>query len=130
MQGYRLSKLVPMICVMGTIFFLSHKTGEEVTLPEIAGIDLAAHFTIYALLACAVLFAWTDNFKRMYPLKTIVYTVLFCFLYGISDEFHQSFIPGRFVSLLDVVADTVGPVLVCSLWWLRGKKLIVSKTLS
>jgi VanZ family protein len=115
---------------MGTIFFLSHKTGEEVTLPEIAGIDLAAHFTIYALLACAVLFAWTDNFKRMYPLKTIVYTVLFCFLYGISDEFHQSFIPGRFVSLLDVVADTVGPVLVCSLWWLRGKKLIVSKTLS
>lgn len=119
-----------MVCVMGTIFFLSHKTGDEVHLPQITGIDLVAHMTIYALLACTVLFAWPQRFKQMYPLRAVCYTVFFCLLYGISDEFHQSFVPGRFVSVLDVVADTVGPLLVCGLWWLKIKKPIVSQRLS
>ena len=28
--------------------------------------------------------------------------------YGVSDEFHQSFVPMRSVEAMDVVADTVG----------------------
>lgn len=35
--------------------------------------------------------------------------VAFCaLLYGISDEYHQSFVPGRNVSPWDVLADTLG----------------------
>lgn len=127
---YPLYRLVPMVCVMGTIFFLSHKTGDEVNLPQITGIDLVAHMTIYALLACTVFFAWPDRFKRGAPFATVCYTVVFCLLYGISDEFHQAFVPGRFVSVLDVVADTVGPLFISGLWWLKIKKPIVSEPLS
>lgn len=34
--------------------------------------------------------------------------LLLCLLYGMSDEFHQSFVPDRTPSVLDVAADTVG----------------------
>lgn len=38
-------------------------------------------------------------------------SILFCSLYGISDEWHQSFVPGRSADVLDWVADTVGATL-------------------
>lgn len=34
--------------------------------------------------------------------------VLFVFLYGLSDEYHQMFTPGRSSDIMDVVADTFG----------------------
>ncbi len=46
----------------------------------------------------------------------IVYivSVLFCSLYGLSDEWHQSFVPGRDASLGDWLADTIGAVLAAT----------------
>jgi VanZ family protein len=44
--------------------------------------------------------------------------VLFCIIYGISDEFHQSFIPGRFPNIWDVLADGLGALRVVG-WWRR-----------
>ena len=44
-------------------------------------------------------------------------------LYGVSDELHQSFVPGRHASLGDAVADAVGSLLgagvTCA--WLRRR---------
>jgi len=37
--------------------------------------------------------------------------VILCVLYGISDEYHQSFVPGRSPDLLDIRNDTIGAVL-------------------
>ena len=37
-------------------------------------------------------------------------------LYGISDEFHQSFVPGRDASLFDVGVDMVGAVVAVTIW--------------
>jgi VanZ family protein len=39
-----------------------------------------------------------------------------CFSYGLSDEFHQSFVPGREVSLGDATADLVGGALGAGLY--------------
>lgn len=121
--------MVPMIVVMGTIFFLSHKSGDEIDLPDFAYSDLVAHMLIYGLLGATILYAWGDR-KKLYPFKVVLCTVLACLLYGISDEFHQSFIPGRYVSGMDVLADTVGAILVCGLWWFSSKKSFVYKILS
>ena len=46
-------------------------------------------------------------------------------LYGISDEWHQSFV-GRDATVQDWLADTIGAALVAVLlllWWRRGKGL-------
>ena len=32
-------RMVPMLTVMGTIFFLSHQTGDSLSLPPLPGLD-------------------------------------------------------------------------------------------
>lgn len=128
-SSYSLYKLVPMVVIMGTIFFLSHQRGDEISLPDFSNSDLVAHAIAYGALAATILYAWEKRYKSRYPVKVILFTVLACLIYGISDEFHQSFIPGRYVSALDVVADTLGPLLVCSFWWLNSKKSLIYKIL-
>ena len=38
-------------------------------------------------------------------------------LYGVSDEFHQSFVPGRTPDAADVLADAVGAALALTAAW-------------
>ena len=46
---------------------------------------------------------------------------LFCLFYGISDEFHQSFVIGRVSDWKDVLADTIGGSLGAGLYLMKGK---------
>ncbi len=39
------------------------------------------------------------------------FSLLFCSLYGLADEWHQSFIPGRQTDIADWLADTTGAAL-------------------
>lgn len=128
--AYKVYKIIPMIIVMGIIFILSHQRGDEIELPGFAHSDLVAHMIAYAVLGGAVLYAWSERFKRAHPVKVILYTVAFCLAYGISDEFHQSFIPGRYVSGMDILADTIGAILVTTGWWFYSQKSVASKIFS
>lgn len=113
---------VPMILIMGTIFFLSHQPGDVVPLPLIPGLDKAAHFCIYGLLAASVVLAHSSVSRTKNPRRVCLATLVVCLLFGISDEFHQSFIPGRFVSGADVLADMAGAVAVISGWVFSPKR--------
>lgn len=49
--------------------------------------------------------------------------VVLAVLYAAIDEFHQSFVPGRQPSPIDVVIDAIGSSLMLSLWaWLRAAR--------
>lgn len=61
-----------------------------------------AHFSIYMILGFLILNA-LDN-------KDIKFVLIICILYAISDEFHQSFVPGRGPQLKDVFIDTAGSI--------------------
>jgi VanZ family protein len=50
--------------------------------------------------------------------------VCFCISYGASDEWHQSFVPGRDADLLDLLADTTGGLLAISFIYFVNKKQI------
>lgn len=115
-------RIVPMILVMGTIFYLSHQPGDSLDLSGIPGLDKAAHFSVYGLLAAAVLFAHSEAARKTKSLKTAAVTAATCLLYGISDEFHQAFVPGRFVSGADLAADFFGGLFICLVWlkWRRS----------
>lgn len=65
----------------------------------------AGVFSILAWLIHVALFHQGNQFLRRYSL---LITVLFVVLYGISDEFHQLFTPGRSTDPYDVMADTFG----------------------
>ena len=67
-----------------------------------------AHFTEYFIL-----FILTYNVISLYVVerKARLYSVIFVFLYACSDEFHQSFIPGRGPAFKDVMIDISGGIL-------------------
>ena len=114
-------RMVPLAVAMGTIFFLSHQPGDSLSLPLLPGSDKLAHMIAYGVLEGTVLFALSEHLKNTKPRIVMLFSLAFCFLYGISDEFHQSFIPGRTTSVYDLAADCVGAVMACA-FWLRWRK--------
>lgn len=65
-----------------------------------------AHFTEYLIL---FLFSYNVN-KIYFGRRNKFYSIIFIFLYSISDEFHQYFIPGREMKIMDVIIDTCGGI--------------------
>ena len=74
--------------------------------------DKVMHMVAYGLLAvlfyraCRV--TWPE---RLAPVQLLAISVLFASLYGLSDEFHQSFVAARQADALDWVADVAGSIL-------------------
>lgn len=66
-----------------------------------------AHFTEYAILTALGYWAWSSTFKQV-PLSALRYALLTSILFAISDEWHQSFEPGRTSLLTDVLIDSFG----------------------
>jgi len=112
-------RILPMFLVMGGIFFFSHQPGDALRLPLIPGIDKIAHMVVYGLLAVTLLWLLGTG-KREHVAGAALKTVIVCLLYGMSDEWHQSFIPYRSVSVFDLLADLAGSMLVAAIW-LRSK---------
>ncbi len=71
--------------------------------------DKINHAGAYFIMA---LLAWRC-FRHFICRPIIVFflTVVFCSLYGFSDEWHQSFVEGRQSDVFDWVADTMGAIL-------------------
>ncbi len=122
-------RMVPLLLVMGIIYFLSSVPGDRLVLPDIVNIDKVAHMAIYGLLAAAAFYAFGGRLRRLHPRLIPLLVILICTLYGVSDEFHQSFVPNRSPDVFDVMADSCGAALVCviSHIYLRKKKSISCK---
>jgi len=65
-----------------------------------------AHAFSYFVLATLVMTALQTHSIR--ENRRILLTLLLCVLYAISDEVHQSFVPGRGPMVTDVLIDTIG----------------------
>lgn len=66
----------------------------------------SAHITEYlilTLLTISLLKEYTQNERII-----IISSIIFCFLYASTDEFHQSLVPGRTSTFKDVLIDTSG----------------------
>jgi hypothetical protein len=113
------ARMLPMFAVMAGIFYLSHQPGDDFDGVDIAHLDKVVHFLLYGVLAAATLYAMSPKFKRRFPVKVAVAVFAICACYGMADEFHQSFIAGRFPSIMDLVADMAGALSICFLWWGR-----------
>jgi VanZ family protein len=98
----------PLLIWMALIFILSAQ-------PKLVEIDnevgekffnKSAHIFVYAILAWLWWRALTAQRQITWP---VLFTALtLTVLYGISDEYHQSFVPGRHSRLHDVLFDTSG----------------------
>lgn len=66
----------------------------------------SAHFTIYFVLGFFTINAFIKN--DIYLKKAIIWTLIFCVAYAVSDEIHQLFVIGRVGQLKDVLIDSTG----------------------
>ncbi len=88
---------------------LSTKEKEELTSKFIVPVRKGAHFTIYFILGILVL-----SYIKEYTLsnkKAFMISIEIVFLYALSDELHQLFVPGRSGEILDIIIDTSGAVI-------------------
>jgi len=65
-----------------------------------------AHFIAYFVLGLLHINALVLNGKK--SRKAFLMALAISFLYAVSDEFHQTFVPGRSGELRDVMIDTAG----------------------
>lgn len=115
--------------VMGGLFYLSHQPGDSFTLPDVVNIDKVLHSLVYMVLGITFYIALSTEWRVRQPFLAGCATVLFCLCYGIFDEWHQSFIVGRYASGADVMADVGGGVLAaaCDYGWRRWRGAIMGE---
>ena len=78
--------------------------------------DNLAHLTIYELLGLLVLRALARTTRLGLVVRAVVALALVT-AFGVTDELHQIFVPGRSAEALDVAADAAGVFLACAVFW-------------
>lgn len=68
--------------------------------------DKWIHLVVYGIFGCLL----QRSFFVLSPNRLLVFgmTLLVGSVYGLTDEYHQSFVPGREASVGDFIADTLG----------------------
>ena len=114
----------PALLVMAAIFAASSQSKSAV--PDLGAADWpvkkAGHLLMYGVLAAC----WMRGLAYGRPAngRDALWAIVLSTLYGASDEFHQSFVPGRGATVIDVVIDGVGAILGAglTLGWQRSRR--------
>ena len=88
------------------IYFLSAQS--NLNLPEGVPSDKWAHLIEYAVLGWLWTWAARSSWPDWTPRTMLLSALVFTLSYGVSDEWHQSQVPGRCASTADVGADVTG----------------------
>jgi VanZ family protein len=101
------------VILWGLLIFVSSSLPSQ-KLPNlpILGMDKAIHFGVFFVFA--LLTHRAIKYQDWFPYLSrhaLVYTVPVTILYGVLDEVHQMFVPGRDASVYDLVADGLGAIL-------------------
>ena len=111
---HALSRWLPAMVMMLVIFLFSAQPSDN--LPDFEWLDQivkkGGHMLGYALLAVAYLRGLGSHAERRRQ------AWLLAVIYAVTDEWHQSFVPGRYPSAWDVlIFDNLGALLAL---WLAG----------
>ncbi|MDR1248837.1 MAG: VanZ family protein [Treponema sp.] len=101
---------IPAVLVVGGIWFLSSQSILPVP-KGVLGFDKLQHLLAYLVLAASVVFWFSPAQRRLHRLRTFLLLVLVSSLYGVIDEIHQFYVPGRDCNVWDWIADTLGAFL-------------------
>ena len=95
----------PVVAWMALIFTLS---GGPVPAPAAGIPDGITHGAGYAMLAVLAARALAGGLGRPAPLRAAALAAALAFAYGITDELHQSFVPGRHADAWDLLKNLAG----------------------
>ncbi|MCX8008961.1 MAG: VanZ family protein [Patescibacteria group bacterium] len=105
---------MPVIAWMGCIFFLSSQ--QRVSVSDSSMINFMFFKSLH-VIEYGILFILTRRAIKygtnIQEARINVYSFIFTTLYGITDEFHQRFVPTREGTIRDVIIDILG---ACLAW--------------
>jgi VanZ family protein len=96
---------VPVAGYMAVIFYFSSL--NDPLLPA-GTTDKTWHAAGYAGLAVLVCRALAGGFRHRLTLRMAAAAIAIATAYGVTDEFHQTFVPGRGWDANDLAADAIG----------------------
>jgi VanZ family protein len=109
--------------IFGFIFswLLPEMPSEEIA-PVHGAMRKLGHWSEYFVLAVLVLRALRNETGKKWALRHAALTLVFIFVYALSDELHQSFVPSRTASFGDVMIDVLGGIggIFWMYWYSRG----------
>ena len=97
----------PAVVCAAFIFAFSHQShppGAE----WFAAYDYAVHFLEYAVFALTLVWGATSGLSSALTHKSAAVVCAVALLYALSDEWHQSVVPNREASWVDVAAEALG----------------------
>ena len=108
----------PVVLLMTAIFIAS-------SIPDIGQLpggmsDKSGHSIAYGVLGGLLLRALAAGRLRGITWRAASTAVLAAVLYGMSDEWHQSFVPGRTADRYDILADGIGAAVAVAAGWLAA----------
>lgn len=111
----KILKWIPAFIILCISWYLSCQSKIE-NMPNFRFSDKVCHCICFAGFSFFVSFAC-----NLFTKKRIWIPVLIVGVYGLIDEYHQHFTPGRSVSLFDWYADLAGAIIgaVCFIWFYK-----------
>jgi VanZ family protein len=119
---------IPAIVIMIGIFTLSSLPGDDPLLNVFSLSDKIKHFIAYFVLGttCCIWISRKNWLAK--PIFWCVTVIVLCTVFGVLDEYHQSFVPGRSGNDLgDLAANFIGGLVSVFLYLfiaLKCQKLI------
>jgi len=113
----------PWPLLLATLIFFASGQSEIAGPPGIPFLDKMVHTGVFGLLATLVL---RVDYRPGRVLRSVLTSVTLVSLYGIADEFRQSFTPGRSVEYADWIADTLGALVasLCYGYWTSWRRIL------
>lgn len=104
---FKIITTLPVLLASVGIFIASHQ--PQIELPDfgIFNFDKLLHLGAYFVYSLFLMLFLVSNF-RLNKRKILLVSFVLAVLFAISDEFHQSFVPGRDASVYDLLADIIG----------------------
>lgn len=100
-----LLRWTPALVWAVAIFVLSHSSDPPEAPPFLPINDKVAHMGLYAILSGLTYWAARGRYT---PRAAAWLAFLLAAVYGVTDEWHQSFVPNRTPDIYDWYADVIG----------------------
>ena len=102
---------LPVYLYAALIFFLSSLPELPEAPVQFPFLDNIAHFLEYVFLGYLLKRGFSNSGRAKLASHSSLLAVITAFLYGMSDEIHQIFVPLRHPEVLDLVFDGAGAFL-------------------
>jgi VanZ family protein len=118
-RGQRWRLWTPVV-LYALAIFVSSSIEQPQIVPASVG-DKTLHGVAYAGLALLTLRALAGGAWAGVTARAAITAVALAAAYGVTDEVHQLFVPGRVFDARDMLADLTGAAAACAAAWLVAR---------